>query len=150
MRVLAAALAFTIAAASRATTAWIAPVVSRRATLQPLQVESFSLDTLSDDHETIGSELASSMQRMLDTEWMPQQVHSQVSERIKQTYIRCRENGEDDLMAVMTEAADDLSEHWKEYDKDMFVGVYDLANYMSDYLITKSGEDGCSCTQKIY
>jgi hypothetical protein len=113
-------------------------------------VDSLSLDDLDDDHERVGQELADSLQRMLDAEWMPQAIHAQMAASVKGSYIRCRNSGQADLMTIMTTAADDLLENWSAYDKDAFVGAWDVANYASDFLASKTGIDGCECTQKLY
>lgn len=114
-------------------------------------VDSFTLEALGPDHDTVGQELATSLQEMLDTEWMPQRVHAEVAMNVKETYINCRRNGEDDLMAIMMTTASNLSDKWTdEWESEMFVNVWDIANYVSDYLTTKSGSDGCECKQKIY
>jgi len=113
-------------------------------------VESISLGSLGNDHVTVGEELAGSVQRWLDAEWMPQDVHLKMGESCKQTYIKCREQGHDDLMTVMMQVADDLTENWGEYDKDAFVGAYDISNYVSDFLTAKTGVEGCDCSARIY
>jgi hypothetical protein len=88
---------------------------------------------------------------MLDTEWMVQDVHAQVAAQVRTTYIDCRTNGEDDLMAIMMATATNLSDHWTaEWERDLFVNVWDVANYVSDYLTTQAGSDGRGCTQTIY
>jgi hypothetical protein len=114
-------------------------------------VESLSLESLSENHDEIGQELADSLQRMLDAEWMPQEVHARMAERVKQSYVTCRNAGETDVMAIMTATADDLNANWKDdYDKDAFVNAWDISNYVSDFLASKMGGQGCECTQKIY
>lgn len=114
-------------------------------------VESITLESLDTNHDTVGAELAASLQRMLDSEWMPQDVHAQVAEQVKSTYVACRNAGDDDLMTIMTATADDLSKNWAtDYDKDMFVGVWDISNYVSDWLTAKTGIEGCECNSRIY
>lgn len=136
--------------------AWVRPVllsvnrpnVPSRSKLR--MVESLTLEDISDNHDEVGQELADSLQRMLDTEWMPQEVHARMAASVKQSYVNCRESGEADLMAIMTTTADDLMEKWNEYDKDAFVNAWDISNYVSDFLTSKTGVQGCECTQKIY
>jgi hypothetical protein len=113
-------------------------------------VESLSLESLSDNHEAVGQELADSLQRMLDAEWMPQEVHVRMAASVKQSYVTCRLAGDSDLMSIMTVTADDLTAKWKEYDADAFVNAWDISNYVSDFLASKTGSRGCECTQKIY
>lgn len=121
---------------------------SSRVTL--FMVESLSLESLGNNHEEMGQELADSLQRMLDTEWMPQEVHMRMAASVKTSYVECREAGEADLMAIMTATADDLTAKWKEYDKDAFVNAWDISNYVSDFFASKIGGQSCECTQKIY
>jgi hypothetical protein len=113
-------------------------------------VESISVEAMGDNHEAVGTDLAGSVQRWLDAEWMPQEVHVQMGESCKESYIQCREEGEVDLMALMMQIADDLQEDWGKYDKDAFVNAYDISNYVSDYFTAKSGVEGCECAAKIY
>jgi hypothetical protein len=126
-------------------------------------VESLSLDSLGDNHEQVGDEIATSVQAMLDTEWMPQAIHYEMGQSVKRSYIKVRqsssnmvrrneidENKDDMIMTIMTTVADDLTKDWKEYNKDAFVNAWDIANYVSDYLTTKINGDGCGCSSKIY
>ena len=112
-------------------------------------VEGISVAPL-DNHAQVGDEIAGSVQRWLDFEWMPQQVHEQFGESCKQSYIKCREAGQDDLMAIMTTITDDLNDKWAEYDKDAFVNAWDISNYVSDFLTEKVGIEGCACSAQIH
>merc|ERR1719491_846256 len=114
-----------------------------------LAVQSFSLELLS-DHEQVGTELAGSLQRFLDSEWMPQETHYKMGQLCKQSYIACRSEGEHDLMAVMCAIADDLEKNWEQYDADAFVNPWDCANYISDFLTMKTGVEGCECSSQIH
>lgn len=116
-----------------------------------MSVESISFENLSNNHEDVGQEMANSLQKMLDTEWMPQEIHVKMAQRVKESYIKCRTTDETaDIMTIMTTVADDLTAHWTEYDKDAFVNAWDVANYVSDFLTTKAGGESCGCTSKIY
>jgi len=121
-------------------------------TATSLSVASLNLEgtQIGTNHEQVGEELAQSLCRMLDSEWMPQEVHRKMGQVVKETYIECRESNEADLMHIMTTVADNLSEKWQEYDAEAFVNAWDIANYVSDYLTVQTGEEGCECTQKIY
>jgi hypothetical protein len=133
--------------------AWIQPHGwSQRRLVSPTalsMVESLTVATL-DNHEKIGEELSGSVQRWLDIEWMPQDVHVRMGESCKRSYIYCREAGEDDLMMIMTTIIDDLTDSWSEYDKDAFVNAWDISNYASDFLTSKVGVDGCQCSATIH
>jgi len=81
---------------------------------------------------------------------MPQEVHKQMGNTAKESYVTCREMGEDDLMTIMTTIADDLTDKWDEYDADAFIGAWDIANYVSDYLVHLSGNERCDCSAEIH
>jgi hypothetical protein len=104
------------------------------------------------DHEQVGQEMAESVQRWLDAEWMPQDIHGKMGQSCKRSYVKCRsELKTDDLMAIMMQVAEDLQVDWnREYNADAFVNAWDVANYVSDYLTAKSGIQGCECNAKIH
>jgi hypothetical protein len=129
---------------------WLGNRRSRSSPFALAMVESLSLESISDNHEAVGQELADSLQRMLDAEWMPQEVHARMAASVKQSYVSCRLAGDSDLMSIMTVTADDLTAKWKDYDADAFVNAWDISNYVSDFLASKTGSRGCECTQKIY
>ncbi|GAX20127.1 hypothetical protein FisN_17Lu123 [Fistulifera solaris] len=129
--------------------AWVLPSTFRRSTTRLSVVESVSVESLV-DHETVGTELSGSIQRWLDAEWMPQDVHRQMGESCKLSYLKCRQTGEHDLMTIMTTVVGDLEEKWQEYDKDAFVGPWDITNYVSDFLTERAGLERCSCSSQIY
>ena len=81
---------------------------------------------------------------------MPQEVHIRMGVSVKSTYIQCRQSGTNDVASIMTQVTDDLFERWVEYDKDAFVNAWDIGNYVSDYLISKSGSETCGCSNQIY
>jgi hypothetical protein len=81
---------------------------------------------------------------------MEQEVHVQMGESAKQSYIACREAGNDDITDVMMAVSDDLLSNWKQYDKDAFVNPYDIGNYVADYLTKRSGNEGCASSSDIF
>jgi hypothetical protein len=104
------------------------------------------------DHDQVGQEMAGSIQRWLDAEWMPQDIHVRMGESCRRSYVKCRvELQTDDLMTIMMQVADDLQKDWnRDYNADAFVNAWDVANYVSDYLTAKSGIPGCECNAKIH
>uniref|UniRef100_A0A7S3V4C1 Uncharacterized protein n=1 Tax=Chaetoceros debilis TaxID=122233 RepID=A0A7S3V4C1_9STRA len=112
-------------------------------------IEVMTLESLT-DHEEEGDKLKLSIQGWLDIEWMPQEVHTQMGESAKQTYIRCREAGEDDIASIMTDITDDLFANWAKYDKDAFVNAWDIGNYVADYLHQRLGVEECSCHATVF
>lgn len=115
-------------------------------------MDTIQLDKLGDDHEQVAKDLGASVQRWLDAEWMPQEIHAQIGVSCGTSYILCRRDKEtDDIMTIMTQVAEDLSEVWYEkYDQDAFVNAWDIANYVSDYLTAESGNETCECSAKIH
>jgi hypothetical protein len=121
-------------------------------------VESISLGSESSrlagitDHDQVGQEMAGSVQRWLDAEWMVQDIHVRMGASCARSYVKCRvELQTDDLMTIMMQVAEDLQKDWNDqYHKDAFVNAWDVANYVSDYLTAKSGIPGCECNAKIH
>jgi hypothetical protein len=94
--------------------------------------------------------MADSLVKWLDDEWMPQEVHVKMGKSAKLSYIFCRSEGQDDVMDVLMQIANDLEANWQEYDADAFVNAWDIGNYCSDYLVKRSGNEGCECSSEIY
>mmetsp|Transcript_13811 Transcript_13811/g.33433 ORF Transcript_13811/g.33433 Transcript_13811/m.33433 type:complete len:151 (+) Transcript_13811:131-583(+) len=116
----------------------------------PLQeIQTVSLESL-EDHEEEGMLMAESITKWLDDEWIPQEVHIQMAESAKKSYIACRESGQDDVMDILMAISNDLEASWQDYDADSFVNAWDIGNYASDYLIKRSGNEGCECSAAIY
>ena len=115
-------------------------------------VETIQLEGLGDDHDAVAKSLGASVQRWLDAEWMPQEIHAQIGTSCGESYVTCRRDHQtDDLMTIMTQVADDLTEVWYEkYDQDAFVNAWDVANYVSDYLTSEAGNESCQCSSKIH
>jgi hypothetical protein len=72
-----------------------------------------------------------------------------MAESAKKSYISCREGGQDDIMDILMQVSDDLSDDWAKYDADAFVNAWDIANYVADYLTKASGNEGCACSEAI-
>lgn len=112
-------------------------------------VEEASVLSLSTDHEAIGESISRSVAAWLDAEWIPQEVHLKMGINVKATYIQCRENGIHEVGEIMIKVTDNLYERWDEYNSDAFVNAWDIGNYVSDYLIQKTGVEGCGCSEGI-
>lgn len=135
-------------------TAWVVvpPTtrVSTRLAMSSSEVRSVSLEAL-EDHESEGMKMAASIVAWLDAEWMEQEVHVQMAESAKLSYISCREEGDAEIMSIMMKIAEDLNADWFElYDADAFVNAWDVSNYVSDYLTHRTGSETCECSNKIY
>jgi hypothetical protein len=82
---------------------------------------------------------------------VPQDIHAQIGESCAKSYIKCRSSNDADIMNIMTRVADDLSADWfDKYDAEAFVGPWDIANYVSDYLVQQSGNESCECSANIH
>jgi hypothetical protein len=112
-------------------------------------IEVMTLESL-EDHELEGTRMASSIAGWLDIEWIPQEIHRQIGESAKVSYIRAREEGQNEIMDIMTEVVDDLETDWSKYDKDAFVNAWNVGNYVSDYLLDRLGSESCGCNAEIF
>jgi len=112
-------------------------------------VQTVDLEKMDNDHEKEGQLMAESIVRWLDIEWMPQQVHIDMAESAKRSYVQCREKNQSDVMDIMMQISSDLDENWAKYNDDAFINAWDIGNYCSDYLIKRSGNEGCECASEI-
>ena len=69
-------------------------------TTQLNAIEVPSLDILTDDHEKEGARLAKSIAGWLDDEWLPQEIHVQMGESAKNSFIKARTSGKDEVRFV--------------------------------------------------
>ena len=113
-------------------------------------IQTVDLGSIDDDHEKEGQLMADSIIAWLDAEWIPQQVHIDIAESAKRSYVQCREAGQKDVMDVMMQISSDLDESWALYDDSAFVNAWDIGNYCSDYLVQRSGNEGCECASEIF
>jgi len=112
-------------------------------------IEVMTLDGLP-DHEEEGERMSKSIAGWLDVEWMPQEIHRQIGQSAKATYIESRESGENEIMNIMTDVVDVLEKDWRKYDKDAFVNAWDIGNYVADYLHSRLGVEDCGCSATIF
>ena len=113
-------------------------------------IQIVDLASMDDDHEKEGQLMANSIIAWLDAEWIPQQVHIEIAESAKRSYVQCRESDESDVMDIMMQISNDLEENWAKYNDDAFVNAWDIGNYCSDYLVLRSGNEGCGCASEIF
>mmetsp|Transcript_14060 Transcript_14060/g.20087 ORF Transcript_14060/g.20087 Transcript_14060/m.20087 type:complete len:187 (+) Transcript_14060:39-599(+) len=112
-------------------------------------IEAATVQSLQGDHEEEGIRLANSLASYLDNEWMPQEVHGRMGDVVKDIYIECRLNGDDDIMSIMVKTSETLEKRWKEFDADAFVNAWDIGNYVADYLTQRAGIETCTCSTPI-
>jgi len=123
---------------------------TQQAMVSSISVQSIYDETVQDNSEAFAQEMAESVARWLDAEWMPQEVHQKIGQSCKQSFLECQKQQNADLMTIMLQVSDDLQANWEAYDADAFVNAYDISNYISDYLVQKSGIEGCECSNRIY
>ena len=113
-------------------------------------IQTVDLTSMDEDHEKEGQLMAESIIAWLDAEWIPQQVHIDMAARAKASYIDCRQNKQQhDVMDVMMQISNDLQDHWSQYNDEAFINAWDIGNYCSDYLIQRSGNEGCACSTEM-
>jgi len=113
-------------------------------------IQTVDLANMDNDHEKEGQLMANSVIAWLDSEWVPQQVHIDMAESAKRSYVKCREADQSDVMDIMMQISTDLDANWSEYNADAFVNAWDIGNYCSDYLVRRSGNEGCECSSVIF
>ena len=68
----------------------------------------------------------------------------------KRSYVKARQEGDDDIMSIMMKVIDDLNNDWDKYNADAFINAFDIGNYVSDYLIQVSGNESCACNTDVH
>eukprot|EP00747_Dinoflagellata_sp_TGD_P072511 gnl/TRDRNA2_/TRDRNA2_157512_c0_seq3.p1 gnl/TRDRNA2_/TRDRNA2_157512_c0~~gnl/TRDRNA2_/TRDRNA2_157512_c0_seq3.p1 ORF type:complete len:294 (+),score=24.70 gnl/TRDRNA2_/TRDRNA2_157512_c0_seq3:40-921(+) len=86
------------------------------------------------------------IKRYLDDEWTPLPVHEKIGEAAAQVYSEARDAGLDDLTEILTQMFFGLEPIWNESGFDeSFVGPFDVSNYAAEFLMARTGSDGCKC-----
>eukprot|EP00591_Stephanopyxis_turris_P005048 CAMPEP_0195514102 /NCGR_PEP_ID=MMETSP0794_2-20130614/5591_1 /TAXON_ID=515487 /ORGANISM="Stephanopyxis turris, Strain CCMP 815" /LENGTH=118 /DNA_ID=CAMNT_0040642271 /DNA_START=291 /DNA_END=647 /DNA_ORIENTATION=- len=114
-----------------------------------MAIEAASVESLQGNHEEEGDKMAASIVSWLDAEWIPQQVHIDMAQVAKNTYVTCRKAGDADVASIMMQIADDLNDSWKEFDADAFVNAWDIGNYCADYMTERAGIERCACSEVV-
>jgi len=83
-------------------------------------------------------------------QWMPQAVHKSIGDVAGQIYIDSRNSGEVEIMSIMMSISETLDSMWieRKFD-DSFVNAWNVGNYASDYMMKRSGIEGCECNSEI-
>lgn len=91
--------------------------------------------------------LARAIQIHLDREWMPQECHVDIGNEVARIYLESVvKGGATDLNQLIMDVGTGL----ESYDMgDAFVGGWDVANIMSDFMLEKMGLETISCSCKI-
>lgn len=92
--------------------------------------------------EQDGNFLKESIQRWLDEEYIPQDCHLDLGNKVKNVYTTNRNKGVNDLGEMMMDVGTAL----ESYDMgDAFVGPWDVANKVSDFLMVRLERELCAC-----
>lgn len=122
--------------------------------ISTIDLGSSGKDNSPEDHERIGQELAESIERWLNSEWYPQEIHKMMGLSAKRSYIECRMSDppQNDVMDILMKISLDLSDDWEEkYDADAFINPYDVGNYAADWLTkTLTDTEGCECSSELF
>ncbi|KAJ1422457.1 hypothetical protein B484DRAFT_452362 [Ochromonadaceae sp. CCMP2298] len=86
--------------------------------------------------------LQQAIRKWLDEEWIVQDVHARMAEKVAQVYLEGRRQGMDDLGEVMLEVGTTLESFEMA---DAFVSGWDVANKVSDLLMVRLDRELCAC-----
>jgi len=86
--------------------------------------------------------IANQVREWLDKEYLPQDIHAAIGERAGRIYVRARHEGED-LGGIVLAVGTEL-ESMDFY--DAFVGAFDVANKVADFVLRGMGREVC-CTR---
>eukprot|EP00929_Paragymnodinium_shiwhaense_P046403 TRINITY_DN23626_c0_g1_i1.p1 TRINITY_DN23626_c0_g1~~TRINITY_DN23626_c0_g1_i1.p1 ORF type:complete len:250 (-),score=47.57 TRINITY_DN23626_c0_g1_i1:423-1127(-) len=87
--------------------------------------------------------LAFVMASYLDEEWIEQPCHQVIGQEVGDLYKQAREDGQDDVMAILAGIAFGLKENWKEKPEfqEAFEGPADIANRAVEFLMLRMGRN---------
>ncbi|CAM9645531.1 unnamed protein product [Ectocarpus sp. 12 AP-2014] len=89
--------------------------------------------------------LSESIREHLNDEWMEQDCHKGIGEEVARLYLAAFEKGDTDLTTLVL----DMGSAMEQFDMgDAFVGAWDIANLVSDFLMEKMGAETSSCSAK--
>ena len=104
--------------------------------------DGVSLSSLVDFNE-VGIFLGNSIQKWLDDEYIPLNVHKVIGDNVKQTYLFQRIAGVNDLGEMMM----DIGTSLETVDmNEAFVNAWDVANKVSDLLMIKLDRELSACS----
>jgi hypothetical protein len=84
--------------------------------------------------------LKTALQQWLDTEFIPELVNQQISQRAAQIYVRHRMEGENDLGSLVIAIVTEM----QAFDfRESFYSEFAIANAVSDLLLDSLGIDRC-------
>eukprot|EP00878_Enallax_costatus_P007345 GHUV01007692.1.p1 GENE.GHUV01007692.1~~GHUV01007692.1.p1 ORF type:complete len:188 (+),score=26.95 GHUV01007692.1:216-779(+) len=78
----------------------------------------------------------------LNEEWTPLEVHQQLGKAAGNAYVKCRQQGDDDMSSLVLGLSNELLAF--NY-RDTFTSAFEVANKVVEMLMMRSGVDVC-CT----
>ncbi|CAM9179851.1 unnamed protein product [Ectocarpus sp. 6 AP-2014] len=89
--------------------------------------------------------LSESIREHLNDEWMEQDCHKGIGEEVARLYLAAFEKGDSDMTTLVL----DMGSAMEQFDMgDAFVGAWDIANLVSDFLMEKMGAETSGCSAK--
>ncbi len=101
-----------------------------------------SMEMLTNHHQ-IGESLGKMVQKYLDEEWIELPIHERIGDLISIMYCSAREDGVTDVGEFLTRTGTALE---KEDLSEAFVGPWDVANKVADFLMYKMDRELSSCS----
>lgn len=107
--------------------------------------DGVSLSSL-EDFNADGLFLKESITRWLDLEYIPQECHTRIGDRVSQIYCDRRIQGITDLGELMMDVGTSL----ESFDMEKaFVNPWDVANKVADFLMFRMNRELCDCSGDV-
>ena len=108
-------------------------------------VAPINVETL--DDEVTSKLIEVELIEMLDREWIEQECHRVLGRRARESFLRARAQGLDDIGGILQHVGEELTSDTEGFD-EAFVGPWDVANFISDVLMarTSGDDDRCACS----
>lgn len=89
--------------------------------------------------------IAGMIAEWLDDEWTPLEVHQHLGKAAGDAYVRCRQQGDDDMSSLVLGLSNELLAF--NY-RETFVNAFEVANKVVEMLMMRSGVDVCCTTDE--
>jgi len=97
------------------------------------------------DYRSDADYIRNSIVQWLNTEFIDQECHYRIGDRVFDAYMRLRETGVTDAGEMMLEIGTSLETGIADFDK-AFVGPWDIANRASDIIFELLDIEACECS----
>lgn len=129
--------------------------LSPHPTFHPSSLRAIPEPTLSDlitspaQIDTEANSLNFAITSWLDSEWLPQRIHSEIGTQAADSFKLCLSETSYEVSDIMMRISADLEASWANFNDDAFVNAYDVANFASEYLMMRLGaEKVCGTSDK--